>query len=819
MKSSSILNRRGLFHRVLGLVLMLALVGGSPGIFENLSQPAYGQNTPFADEPIKVEVSTQEIIGTDSAHIALETVEAPQEDDQVEAAAKKEMHKAEEIAWSIARALLPTLGVMAFSAAVVMPLAWVVVGAVVVGAATAGILSFTYEQRKNSFRSEEDKKPIDRIMRDVTVSAAVSGAMAPFSMLTAGFAQAVGPITAKAIIRTAAKMGAVSFLGSTVSNVTKSAVTNLWYHHYYNYGERENMLKQRIETLSAIPDRTDRENQDLAAAIKEFDEITSEKYSMEDFHKDQKRALVSAGISGVLGGAAGRFAATSDWAKIASSKLFGSTAHAGTVANAVVSNPFAFATGSSNAAIDKKDLLKQIENNRTLQSKYEPGTPPFEYYEQKIADLETAYTNLNIWRSGRDAMVSNAAMQSAVVLTSLAKTRVLDIPSKRRKQVQADYEEQDPDWQKASEARQELEIMRGKQPVASEYENRSEYYSALRAYARDLNNLQDEYQRLKVVAANNQSLPQNKARLGEITAQVDKKMEYARQEQLARALGQESFVEFKLEQIKRDPEFQELSEAELVEMAHKKVGEAFEDSARANANRLAQMQEKVDGRERSLEGVIERGPEGQRVIAVKDENGQTIATKPWEGGNRAYWFQKLVTKDPNKLHDAEIERAVREVYDSASMVKPSSYRNTFVNMRVDQLRAQGMNDKQIEQYLPEIVSEANADTVATFGGSWENVVKGEMLAAGLERARYNDGEAPDIHKILNFLRGELPNQTVSLFKKELGTQVKNVIPNVEIGSLQQSQRIKDERTLRDTADRLLNQNLGPNHPYHPYYRR
>lgn len=813
MKPSSILKQRRLFHRVLGLVLMLALIGGSPGIFENLSQPAYGQNTPFTDGPLNVEVSTQESIGTDSVRISLDTVEAPQQDDQVEAAAKKEMHKAEEIAWSIARALLPTLGVMALSAAVVMPLAWVVVGAVVVGAATAGILSFAYEQRKNSFRSEEDKKPLDRIMRDVTISAAVSGAMAPFSMLTAGFAQALGPVTAKTIIRTAAKMGAVSFLGSTVSNVTKAAVTNLWYHQYYNYGEREDMLKQRIETLSAITDRTDRENQDLANAIKEFDEITSEKYSLDNFHKDQKRALVSAGISGILGGAAGRFAATSDWAKIASSKLFGSTAHAGTVANAVVSNPFAFAAGTSNAAIDRRNILKQIEHNRALQSKYEPGSAPYEYYEQKIADMETAYTNLNIWRSGRDAMVSNAAMQSAVVLTSLAKTRVLDLPSQRRKQVQSAYEEQDPNWQEAREARQQLEIMRGKQPVASEYATRSEYYSALKEYARDLNMMQQEYERLKVVAASNQTLPENKARLGEITAKVDKEIDYARQEQLARALGRDSFVEFKLEEIKRDPQFQELSEAELVEMAHRRVGDAFEKSAKANANRLAQMQEKVDRREHSLEGVIERGDDGKRVIAIKDENGQTIATKPWEGGSRAYWFNKLVTKDPNKLHDAEVERAVREVYDSASMVKPSSYRNTFVNMRVDQLRAQGMNDSQIEQYLPQIVSEANSDTVSTFGGSWQNVVKSEMLAAGLERARYSDGEAPSIHKILDFLRGELPNQTVSLFKKELSTQVKNVIPDVEIESLRQSQRVRDERTLRDTADRLLNQNFDPDHPF------
>ncbi|EKD82317.1 MAG: hypothetical protein ACD_39C01365G0001, partial [uncultured bacterium] len=238
---------------------------------------------------------------------------------------------------------------MAFSAAVVCPLAWIVVGAVVVGAATSGIMTFAYETRKNSFRSESEKKSMDKIWREVSIQAAISGAMAPFNMLTAGMVQAVGPLTMKTIIQTAAKAGAVSFLGSTVSNVTKGAVTNLWYNNYYNYDEREKQLKTSIAALEAKTSRTQAEDLELAAALKELDTITKEKYTWDNFRKDEKKALVSAGISGVLGGIAGRYAAETDWAKKVSSKLFGTVSKANLVSNAVVSNPFAFATGAASA--------------------------------------------------------------------------------------------------------------------------------------------------------------------------------------------------------------------------------------------------------------------------------------------------------------------------------------------------------------------------------------------------------------------------------------------------------------------------------------
>lgn len=478
--------RKNLVHRVIGLILMLAILGASPGIFDAINlnavqaAPASSTSAPFNESDVDIDASNPMAVSTSDgvAQKALDELDQAKIDEikaAEEAEKKKQMSKFEEIAWSIGKALLPTLAVMAFSAAVVCPLAWVVVGAVAVGAATSGILTFAYESRKNQFRSEDEKKSADKIWREVSIQAAISGAMAPFNMLTAGMVQAIGPLTMKTIVQTAAKAGAVSFLGSTVSNVTKGAVTNLWYNHYYNYDEREKQLKSTIAQLEAKKDRTAEEEQQLADALKELDTISKEKYTIDNFRKDEKKALVSAGISGVLGGIAGRYAAETDWAKIASSKLFGSVSKANMISNAVVSNPFAFATGAANAAVDKKEILNQIEYNRMQQVKYEKDSPAWKYYEDKIASLEEAYKKISYSEAGKQALIGNAAMQTAIVGTSLAKTRIWDLPSQKKAKIQQAYEAENEEWKKVSEIRQELELMKYRRPVAADYASKAEY--------------------------------------------------------------------------------------------------------------------------------------------------------------------------------------------------------------------------------------------------------------------------------------------------------------------------------------------------------
>lgn len=200
--------RRNLFHRIVGLILMLVILGTSPGIFDAINLHAVHAATapaaaaPFNENEVKLDADDPLAVSTSNAGaqktvIELDSEKVDQLNAEEEAEKKKQMSKFEEIAWSIGKALLPTLAVMAFSAAAVCPLAWVVVGAVAIGAATSGILTFAYENRKNQFRSESEKKSQDKIWREVSIQAAISGVMAPFNMLTAGMVQAVGPLTMK----------------------------------------------------------------------------------------------------------------------------------------------------------------------------------------------------------------------------------------------------------------------------------------------------------------------------------------------------------------------------------------------------------------------------------------------------------------------------------------------------------------------------------------------------------------------------------------------------------------------------------------------
>ncbi|EKD81262.1 MAG: hypothetical protein ACD_39C01885G0001, partial [uncultured bacterium] len=144
--------RKNLVHRVIGLILMLAMLGTSPGIFDAISlNAAYAATTsattaPFTESKVNLNADSPLAVSTSDSGAQKSAIEIDQSKiDEIkaeeEAEKQKQMSKIEEIAWSIGKALLPTLAVMAFSAAVVCPLAWIVVGAVAVGAVTSGIMT------------------------------------------------------------------------------------------------------------------------------------------------------------------------------------------------------------------------------------------------------------------------------------------------------------------------------------------------------------------------------------------------------------------------------------------------------------------------------------------------------------------------------------------------------------------------------------------------------------------------------------------------------------------------------------------------------
>lgn len=777
------INKKYIIHRFISLFLIVALLGISPGIFDNLAisvapiSKASAATNPTTIFDVSTEMTSGEstvISEADEGEYLLEASSDDEVEAVEEAKVKKEMSKIEELAWSIGKAMLPTLAVMALSAALVCPIGWIVVGSVLAGAATSAIVTYAYEKRKNSFR-EDNKKPDAEIWKEVSINAAINGVMAPFNMITGGLLQTVGPLTAKTIATTAVKAGAINFAGSTVSNVVKGGVTNLWYNNYYKYGEKEKELKAIINELYKNQPLTPEEENLLVECLEELDSITEKKYTLDNFKQDEKAAFASAAITGVLGGMASRFGAETSAAKTLSSKLFGTTSKAGLISNAIVSNPFAFASGAASAQLQKERILKEIEENRLEQLKYAVNSSAWNYYEEKNRDLTNKYKSIKLEEAGKNAMIANASTQVAMVGVSLAKTRLIDLPQERKKLVQEAYEKDNPEWKRANDIREHLELKKALKPRPDDYKTRAEYQEALKYYSQDISDLKDLYNEAKITASIAQDTAENQIKIKELTTEVAAEMEYERQLQLAKALGKDSYIAFKEKEIAAKEENADLTPEQIKELAKESVTEGYFKASENSLKKLKQMERKLATQNTDLFGTLEEGEDGKVFVVVKDEMGAVVKRTEFKFGAGASFKDRVTADTSDRLQDAEIEAVIRQVYNASSMVKPSTYRNEYVNMKVNELRGQGLTDRQIDSRLDAIVKEANTQTYQNFGSSWQNIAKSELLAAGLENARYDNGAAPTLDKIFSFVKGTLTSRTVSSIQSEFSSGVKSAI--------------------------------------------
>jgi hypothetical protein len=316
--------------------------------------------------------------------------------------------------------------------------------------------------------------------------------------------------------------------------------------------------------------------------------------------------------------------------------------------------------------------------------------------------------------------------------------------------------------------------------------------------------LRTEYKSAMVVASNAQKKPANRAIRNEISAQVSKEIDFARRTELAKALGTDSYLEFKYKELKDKPENTNLTEQELRSQAEIAVRQEFAANAKANAERLAYLEKKIKRTDLELEGNIEKGPDGKRYVVIRDAEGNYVRKRPYQGGEGAYWFDRLTKSSPAELKQAELDRMVKEAYNSASMVRPTTIRNEYVNMKVNDLRAQGYSDAYIDKQMSGIVSAANERLTANYG-SWQNIAKAEILAVGLEKARYDDGASPSVRKILEFVQSQLSAKTISIFQNQLKQTVQTVVPDeaATVGTGVEKMLTRDEEILEEASQKAI----------------
>ncbi len=692
-------------------------------------------------------------------------------------AGKPRLRRSWSTARSIGKALLPTLAVMGFAAALALPAGWVVLGAVLIGAATSGVVNYAYEQRMNQFRPKGEKKSRDKILRDVSIAAAVDGAVAPFTMLTAGFVSHVGPATLRTILTTAGKVGLAQYAGSTLANVTRAGVTNAWYYGYYGYGDKEKALKDRQTALENKTNRTRAEEDELLQVMKDLEKLRKEKYTMQQFVQDEKTAMANAVISGFVGGAVGGVAAQSDWAKIASTKMLGTPDKAGLVANAVVSNPFAFISGANGALLKRDEIKTEIARCKKIQRDLPADSAAYRFYADKIAGLEASYAALDPVEAGTSALVANAAVQSAVMTAAVGKAQLFDLPAQRRQAINARYQADDPAWQKANQAKVDLDEALADPPAARQFGSLTEFDAAKRQYDARITELKTRYNQARLDAVAAESAPANKARLDEIAGVVDHEIDLNRRAALAQSLGTPEYTEFKMREIADRPGAP-TDPAKIRELAVQEIRQEHLQAAVNKAKALEDMERKLAFKEdpNAHAGVRETGENGKQYYVLRDAQGQEVFRRELQPPSG--FLAKLFKLDPNSPTWGEMRKSVRMAETSADMVKPSAYRATYIDMKVSELRGQGMTRVEIANQMPAITAEANTRMIGAFGSSWENVVKSEMLAAGLERARFSDGAPPDVKKLVETINATVQAGTVSQFQAELNAQTLRMVETI-----------------------------------------
>ncbi|MBF0407666.1 MAG: hypothetical protein HQM10_09950 [Candidatus Riflebacteria bacterium] len=779
------LRKKSLNSRFFVFFLIFSFLGLLPGINEQISLYAQSSNASVSQEisPFSevATVTPGKMVSTYVASGSSETLFPATWSASVASSVtplspevQKQMSKIEQIAWNFAKGLLPTLAVMAFSAAVALPLAWVVVGAVLVGAASSAVLTTLYENRMNQFRSGKDKKGADKILRDVTIAAAVDGAMAPFTMLTAGFISVVGPATAKSIVTTAAKVAAAQFYGQTLSNITKAGVTNAWYYKYYDSGKEEKALKERLSELKNKGNLTNDEQLEFASSTQNLEKLLRDKYTWNNFLTDQRNSAINSLINGFVGGAAAGVVSQGSWAKIASQKLFKTPSKAGLVANAIISNPFAYTSGAVNALILKEEINFKIDEKKTALSGYASGTPMHTYIQKNIDDLQTAHDSIKPIASGATSMLDNMAVQSAILSSTVISSRLMELPSQKRDAVQGKFAEQSSEWKKAEALKQDYEALKNNPPEIKNYTAQENYQKALKEYNASLEEARAKYELAKAEASVSQNTPENKEKLNKISQDVEQDIALKQRQELAKALGGEDYVEFKMEEIKKR-EGSPADISKLRQMALEEIQTEWSDTAMSNAKDLADMEDKIALKvdSKSHTTVVEINEDGKKVYVVRNAVGKEVFRK--EAGTTGKNFWNIVfNTDPDEAMWRELSKIKTASFDSGAMIKPSQYRAKYVDMKVAEMRGQGVQPSVINSSLDAIIAEADSSMMRVYGGSMLNVVRSEILAAGLERAKYSNGEPPDLKTMVSSSKTLVENALLSQFQTELKAQAKKV---------------------------------------------
>ena len=667
----------------------------------------------------------------------------------------------ERIAWTIGKSLLPTMGVVVATAflAPLSPVA-MIIGGIITGAALAGTMTYAYEKRMNA-KYRVEKKEEAKIWRDVTVQAAVEAVMAPFNLATGGLFGMVGPTVGNAIAKVALSQAVITFAGRAVSSQVGGAVKNLWAKHYFKYPDKIDAYEARIDEVLAAhmasgEPFSEQEVAELDRLRSEVEMMKGEMYTREDAVKDLQRAGIAAAISGFAGSIISDRAYNSSfgrWADQASVKLFGSVAKGKSLASLFSTMPVNYGSGMAGAALEKSFINSDIDKMRKEQSRYNKGSPIYEYYDRIIAEKENRKDSINVNQAGFDSMMNSFAVHAARLTVDAIKYNVYDGPKAKNAAVEAIYREKNPEWQKASQLQKKYETLKANTPNPLKYRSPVSYARAVASHKRLLDQARNEWLQQSLVAQNSDSRSENVALKSQVKTNYERDVKLNQILELGRLRGGEAHLNAMKKVLQaQNPELANASDEKLTQVAALAIRQTYIDKHESSSQKVDNIEELLEMRRQHKAGKLNISADEARVLK-----------------------------------------------DKAASISPSQYKAALVEKQVYQLKSQNVRWDQIERQMPTILKSAENRMLKEYGNNWVGVMTAEAYANGMAKYKYDPEAKVNLSGEMKKLVTNIPEMIKRNLLGEYTSRVNSVIISNVLPSDPSNDYLKYVNTFGKTA--------------------
>ncbi|MCK5686834.1 hypothetical protein KAJ27_22035, partial [bacterium] len=607
----------------------------------------------------------------------------------------------EKVGWWMAKYILvPSISMaVTTSLGVAFPPAALMVGQMLVGAGGTGIVSYLNDKRTNQLKITNKSEKEMRF--DAIITAVSRIGYLPFSMVGGGIAAAGSQFTTQAIIKNALVHGGFRTIAVAASSGIAGIARHYLAHNYLDINSRILALEQQIYMiLIKYKDKkfdtiTAADQKKLAELEAEINKWKSKDYSWQDFlGKDIKKAAISGLFSGWGGAlpkaAAGIFSRSPFTVKL-SMQLFGGPGHSLQISELLTMHPFTFMSGFLGGHVEKDAKTSDLMSIIDKQKAYKEGSAEWKYYMLQVNRLEKEIKGINPIQKGVSEMALMSIIKGGNFAFKLGKARLIDMPKQRKMEIDEKYKSTVTHWKNTDTLRNKYQTLKDNPPNKAQFGNVNNYLKAKFTYDKQLSQAKEKFEISAVQSMYKDKDAQNIQLKSQISKEHDYNTKVSSNIELAKVLGRKEYLNEMVKVMKTNPTYTGKSNDQLKNIAMEKLNTHYKDSYVTLQKEMGEMSEKM--------------------------------------GN----MNKLRTNSGSFTKEQ-----MRSIVSKQAVVTPSAYRAKFVEMKVNQLRSQGMTDQNIRNvHYDNILAQAKQNTFTSFGSSNANIYKSEVIGNILNNAKYS----------------------------------------------------------------------------------